>query len=135
MEDVQDFDAIAFDSVGNDVGVNEYFAGHGDSTGATAFRELFESLAAIPYTLGFGEHDFIVRIFCQVGSNAVKVLECARSPLNSSQPQRSAPTWQKHPLLQHPLRTRQHRLALRFHGFGQPAMSVLQGTAPMRWQQ
>ena len=135
MEDIQNLNATAFDSVGDDVGGDDHFAGHGDAAGAATFGEIFEALAAIPYALGFGEDGFCVRLLCEVGSNPIKIFKGVGSPVDSSQRQRSAPTWRRHLLPHRPLRSCQHRLALRFHGFGQPAMSVLRGTAPMRWQQ
>lgn len=97
MEDVQNLDAIAFDSIGDDVGGDYDLTGHWDTARATAFGELFEALATVPDTLCFGLHDLCTGILCQIDSDSFEVLEGGGSPANASQRQRSAPTWRRRP--------------------------------------
>lgn len=109
MEDVQDFDGIALNSVGDDVRGEDDLSGQGDATGTAAFGELLEALAAVPDALGLGEHDFSTGVLCQVGSYPFKVLERDRRPAYLSRRQRSGPTWRKRPSLRRCWRNCRHR--------------------------
>lgn len=97
MKDVENFDGIALNSVGDDVGSDDDFAGQGHTTVTPAFWKLFEALATIPDALSFGEHDFDTRPLCKVGPDPIKVLERVWGPTNPSRCQRSAPTWRRLP--------------------------------------
>lgn len=97
VEDIQNFDGIALDAVGDDIRGDNDLAGQGNTARTTAFGKLFEALAAVPDALCFGLHDLSTCVVCQIGSDSFEVLEGSGSPANVSQRQRSAPTWRRRP--------------------------------------
>ena len=115
MKDIQNLNAIVFDSIWDDIREDQDFSGQGDTARTTAFGELFEALAAIPNALSLGKDGIRLRMLCDVGSNPIKVLEGVGSPLDSSQRQRSAPTWRRRPLLRCRLQSLRRQPGQRFH--------------------
>lgn len=97
VKDIQYFNNITRDAVGNYVRRDDQFAGHGDTAGAAAFGELPEALAAVPDAAGFGAHGFGIGPLGEVGANPIKILERGRGPADVSRHQRSGPTWRRLP--------------------------------------